>query len=466
MTSKMTLDQVMVGLLVAAYVLLPLDRGFPTIPIFGRPLNSAIGMTMVVFATLFVRSRGRICRYFLEPYALFQLAYWAVLVVSALRWPSPLVALHWCALYLSTFVVNYAVIRYVLADRDTDWLTKVVVTAGTGAALVGIIPSVTGIHFSMYDAWFENYFRRPPNDFALSTVRADGTMSNPILYCTLMLLVVPYALTIRTVSIRAVVLFLILLAAGLSGSRTVIPVLFVFAAGALVVWRWRAVRAWPAISAGLILLVWAVGWWVPPGQPPRAAFLVERSGLPRTPPTPKSASTPARATAGDRASGGVPAAIAAPAQTPPTPAPKSVAAEGGELGITLRIGAVVEVLREASREWTMGTWIFGRGGLTASLVGMRLKPWYNTVDNVFASVLYERGLAGLVLFVGAFGSIVYGTRRAASTSIHWYAPLALAVAGLSFCWDAYSTFNILAVGSMALVVTQENSPQRFGSGAA
>ena len=424
-----TLDRILVGALVLAYVMLPLDRGFPTIPILGHPLSPAIAATMSVFVLFVIRSRGQVLQYLRDPYAIGQTAYSVVLVVSALRATAPLAALHWATLYISTFVLNYAVIRHVLAGRAVTWFTVLVVIAALGAASVGIAQSVVGLQLPAYDAWFENYFRRPPENAALSTVRASGTMSNPILYCMLMLLAVPYALSIKAVAIRAVALWVILFAAGLSGSRTAVPVLMVFVAGAIAVWRWRVVRAWPAIAAGLALLVWSVGWLVQPGQTSRAAFLTERSVVPLV--------SPADATAPGAA---------------PIPTPKSLAVQSGELGITLRIGAVTEAFREVSRNWTLVTWIVGRGALTSAEIGQRLQPWYNTVDNVFISVLYERGLLGLTLFISAFVAALYRARHLATSSIHWYAPLALGVGGLSFSWDAYSMFNILAVGSIALLM--------------
>ena len=40
----------------------------------------------------------------------------------------------------------------------------------------------------------------------------------------------------------------------------------------------------------------------------------------------------------------------------------------------------------------------------------------------------------------------------AASTVHWFAPVTLMVAGFSFCWDAYSMFNILVVGSMAVAM--------------
>jgi glycosyltransferase involved in cell wall biosynthesis/O-antigen ligase len=434
--------RVLVASLMGFYILLPLDRGFPAVPLFGRPLNSAIAATLIVFCVLLVRSRGALLAYLREPYCVIQSAYFCLLVASALRAPSPLSALHWSVLYYCTFVLNYVVLRYITSIHGTHWLSAAVAGLGVAAAGVAIVQGVIGIPLPMSDAWFENYFGRPPENYALATARASGTMNNPILFCLLMALVIPYAFDLSRRSARALALFIIMFAAGLSGSRTSVFVVAVFAAGAVFVYRWRAVKALPAVGAGLVLLAVALGWLTPAGQGSRVTFLTERSGL-----------TAGAKTALD--SGPDAAAEAGLKQKPATasrPKPATDAELSAALGINLRKGALWEGLREMTQEWGPLTWIFGRGAFSVAAVGKRIRPWYNTVDNVYLSVLYERGLAGLILFVGAFISFLFVTRRASAITVHWFAPVTLMVAGFSFCWDAYSMFNILVVGSMALAM--------------
>ena len=406
--------QILVGALIAAYVLLPLDRGFPTIPLFGRPLSSAIAATLGVLIVLIIQSRGAILSYLREPYCLVQSAYGAMLVVSSLRAVSPPSALHASFRYYSTFVLNYIILRYVVQRYGASWLPQVVIVAGIVAAGVGIAQGL-GISPPIYDAWYEDYFPVPAVDYSDVTARAAGTMNNPILYGVLLALLIPYALDQRLLTVRAVSLYLAMLAIGLSGSKTAIVAVALFAGGAVVVYRWRAVRALPAVALGLVLLFWSFSALTGGGQGTRVTFLAARSGL-------TAASVP------------------------------SVTSGHAELAISLRRGALFEGVRQISQEWGPLTWLVGRGYFTAASVGEKVHPSYNTVDNVFLGVLYERGLSGLALFVGAFLTLLVRTRHAATVTVHWYAVIALGGAGIAFCWDAYSTFNILAVGSMALAM--------------
>ena len=441
--------RILVALLIGFYVLLPLDHGFPRIPVFGRPLNSAIAATLAVLIVLVVQSHGAVLAYLREPYSRIQVIYTSVLLVEALRAPSLLVALHWTTLYFCTFVLNYAILRHVTRLHGVSWLSAVTVAIGVTAAAVGIVQAVVGIPLPVYRGWYEAYAGVPPVDYALPSARADGTMNNPILYCVLMALVIPYALDMKKTWVRAVVLFTIMFAAGLSGSRTAVFVVGVFGAGAFVVYRWGAVRALPAALVGLVALTTSLGMLNADEPTSRLNLMVDRLGILVDAPAGTEGSEPGSGISSNTATGGGAAAQAEASAV---------------LGVSLRRAVVAEVLREMTDEWGVVTWLIGRGTLTAGSVGQRIQPWYGTVDNVFLNAVYERGLVGLALFVGAFLYFLVVTRRAAVMTVHWFAPVTLGVAGLSFVWDAFSMFNILAVGSMAVTMWHvEEATGRYGT---
>ena len=404
----------------ALYVLCPLDRGFPALPLMGHPLNSAIAATLGALGVLLIQSRGRVLSYLREPYSMVQSAYCVLLLLSALLASSPPSALHASLLYYVTFVLNYAILRHVTRTYGVRWLSAVVVYVGLVAAAVSIAQGVMGLSIPIYDEWYRRYFGADAANYTLATVRASGTMSNPILYGLLMVLVIPYAFDLKHTTRRVLVVFLVLLAAGLSGSRTVL-VGAVFGVGAVVVYRWRLLWLLPFAAIGSVLLVASLGGVSMAGGDSRVDFLLQRAGL-----------------------------------RPETNEAVSAAA----FGISLRREVLVEGLREMADEWDGLTWIVGRGYFAATSVGQRVLSWYTTVDNVYMTVLYERGLLGLALFVGAGLTFLGRTRHAATVTLHWYAPLVLGLAGFSFSWDGYSTFNVLAVGSMAIAMWHEERARR------
>lgn len=458
--------RILVAVLIGFYVLLPLDRGFPTIPVFGRPLNSAIAATLAVLGILIVQSRGALLSWVRDPYVVVQVLNAGVLLVGALRAPSAPVALHWSFLYFCTFVLNYLILRYVVGLYGTQWLSRVVVGLGLVAVAVGIVQAVVGIPLPMYHHWYVSYFRGPPEDYALATYRESGTMSNPILYCVLMALVIPFALDIRLRWMRAIALFAVMFAAGLSGSRTGVFVVAAIVAAAVAVYRWRAVRALPAVALGVLLLVFSLTA-LRGGQQSRLGLLVARLGFlanqsavdqrsrPAMEPRPAPGTMPtAAAGAPAPTSSGTTASEATGMAAVNKLSDEERAEVAAALGVSLRQQVVIEAAREMTQEWGPGTWLMGRGSLTSYRLGMRILPWYNSVDNVFICALYERGLIGFALFTGAFLAFLVATRQAATSTVHWYVPLVLAVTGLSFCWEAYSMFNILAVASMAVAASR------------
>lgn len=413
--------RVLVASLLAFNLLFPLDRGFPALPLMGHPLNSAIAATLGVLGILLIQSRGRILLYLCEPYSIVQSAYCVVLVLSALVAPSPPVALHASLLYYCTFVLNYAILRYVTRKYGVRWISVCVVCVGLLAAAVSIAQGLLGLSIPIYDEWYRRYSGAAAEDYSLATVRASGTMSNPILYGLLMVLVIPYAFDLKHTIRRTLALFVVVLAAGLSGSRTVL-VGALFGIGAVVVYRWRTLWVLPFAAIGLIVLAMSLGGIPAAGEDSRIDFLLQRAGL-----------------------------------RPET----NEAVSSAAFGINLRREVLAEGLREMADEWGGLTWIVGRGYFSATSVGQRVLPWYTTVDNVYMTVLYERGLLGLALFVGAGLTFLSRTRHAATATLHWYAPLVLALAGFSFSWDAYSTFNILAVGSMTIAMWHEERARRY-----
>ncbi len=410
------------GALIAFYVLFPLDRGFPTVPVFGRPLNSASVATLAVLWILIVQSRGQVLSYLREPYCIVQSAYFGVLVLSSLRLESPLVALHSAAVYYCTFVLNYVIVRHITRQRGTHTLVRIVAVVGSIAAVVGILQGIFEVNLPMYEVWFRDYFVTEAQDYTLVTARVTGTLNNPILYGVALALAFPYVLDLRRVSARTLVVSLLLLAIGLSGSRTPLLMLCVLGLGAIVVNRWRVIWALPPLCLGIMLLVQSFGGWSVVGSDPRVLSLMERLGI-----------------------------------------NEGAAATSAALSITYRQDALTEGIREITSEWGALTWLTGRGQFTSALVSEKVYSGYNTVDNVFFGVLYEQGLVGLTLFMVAFVMFLIQTRRVRKTTLHWYVPIALLAAGVSFNWDAYSTFNILAVGSMAITATlAENSTSRRG----
>jgi hypothetical protein len=100
------------------------------------------------------------------------------------------------------------------------------------------------------------------------------------------------------------------------------------------------------------------------------------------------------------------------------------------------------------------TLIFGqglnRGGELASGLGARA----DTIDNVYFTLLYEAGLLGLALFIGAYLQLLRATWRFKNDRCHWFAIVAWLGAGFAFVSIFYTTFSVLVVASIAMLTTR------------
>lgn len=403
------LTTVLGALLVAFCILLPLDWGFPRIPVLGRPLSAAIAASVGLFGVLSVVSGGRIMAYLYHPYALVQSGYVAMLVIASLRSPSPPVALHSSLLYFCTFVLNYASLVFVVREGGVRRFEALVVAAGVVAAAVGIAQGLFDVRLQLYQDWYMAYFQREAPDPTMAEVRSVGTLNNPILYGMAMVLLVPYLAGVRRLWLRVPALAAVLIAAGLSGSRTVLLVLGVLVVGGAVVYGWRMLAVVPFAILGFFMLVQSLGGWNNAGNDIRVRYLLGRLGL--------------------------------------VEAQSAVVAD---VNVAIRKEVLTQGSREILSQWGPVTLAIGKGQFASTAVGQRISAGYSTVDNAYFGVLYEKGSIGLALFLASYVTFLRRTRAAAKRTLHWYAPLCLLVAGVSFNFDAFSTFNVLAVASMAI----------------
>ncbi|MHB8837659.1 MAG: O-antigen ligase family protein [Gemmatimonadaceae bacterium] len=268
-----------------------------------------------------------------------------------------------------------------------------------------------GGRISLYEGWELKYGNLV--EVSSPLFRNAGTLGNPILFGVALVLLVPFILSVRQAVIRAVVLFLVLTAAALSASRTSLVGVAVFFLAGLVIYGRRSVSALVAATLVLLAATEMFGGWTEALNDPRVGFIAARYGLVDT----------------------------------------DIATDAA-LNVSVRREVLANGARVMRNEWSPVDWLLGRGQLSQEEVGATVASSYNTVDNTLFGVLYEKGLIGLLLFCAAFGKHLYATRALRWSSLHWWAVPALFAMGVAFNFDAYSTFNVLVVGSMAIVAVE------------
>ena len=407
------------GALVAFYVMLPLDRGFPRLQVLGHPLSSAVAATLVVFALLAVLSRGRILQHLTGPYCLLQTLYFVILVEASLRSDMPLAALHVSLMYYCTFVLNYVILLEAAGAGQVSRLGRIVAAIAAAAAAIAVLQGLAGVRMPMYERWFESYYQTGTRHLSAVGVRGLGTLNQPLIFAAAMALALPYMLSFRNVLVRVLAYSLLFGAAALTASRTFLLGAAAFCVGAVVLFRWRTLWAVGLLGVALGAGIAFLGGWTRATNDPRVRYLGARLGLVESP-------------EGDLAAG----------------------------NIRLRQAALARGVREVATTWGPVDWILGEGQLSSSRLGEAVSSEFRTVDNAFFGVFYEKGLIGLALFLWAFLALVRSTYPSARRTLHWYSVFALFGIGVSFNFDAYSTFNILAVGSMAIATVVSAGGER------
>lgn len=419
-TSVTRAPTVLGAALVGFYVLLPLDRGFPRLGMLGHPLNSSVAATLIVFGFVAALSRGRILQHLTHRYSLLQTVYFAILVEASLRASSPLVALNSSLVYYCTFVLNFTILLEAARGGQASRLARMVAVIVTGAAAVAVLQGIAGVRMPMYERWYQSYYHTAALNPAAADVRGVGTLNQSLLFAAAMALAIPYILSFRGTLVRVVAYSLVVVAAALTLSRTFLLGAAAFGIGAMVIFRWRILWIVAVLAIGVGLGAGLLGGWTQALSDPRVRYLEARLGLVQ----------------------GLEADVAAG-------------------NVRLRQAAIADGVRRVANDWGPIDWLMGEGQLSSSRLGEAVTPELRTVDNAFFGVFYEKGLIGAFAFVWAFLAVLRSSFRSAKKNLHWYSVFALFAIGMSFNFDAYSTFNILAVGSMAIATALSGEATRL-----
>ncbi len=398
--------------LAVVHLLLPIERGFPVIRIAGYPFTLTILVSVAAFVFVVVDSNGAIFYHLPRRYFPHQILVTVTLFVSALLASDVTAGLFVVLSYCATFAFDFLVVYYLFQRGFRRAFVLIICGVAAVAAAVGIIEGLFRSYVSIYAEWFLGYDFSPMS-YAMTRpdFRALGTLGNPILYAVAMTLAVPFALEVRNRVIRYGLATALFLASTLAISTTAVVVWFVFGLGFLVLTKHR--------KRLILLTVIVVG-----------VGIGVRTNL-----------------VGDDVAGF-----------------DSVAQRlmGGNPDNTNTRQLLLDQTLESFRnERSVITILFGHGlKTTKELVRGLGVGSLTTVDNTYATLLYETGLAGL----GAFGlmglNVIVGLRRFARLNLYWYAALSLFVVCLAFDALYYSTFNFLWVASIASLMFEAKSRSR------
>ncbi len=414
---------ILIGLC-AMCMLLPLERGFPSVSVGSILVPVQLVIVPAVFAYAAGISRLVSPETVFTGLPLYQIGLVLVLTLAALRTAdgtTVLSSMRVTALHMCTWVLLPPVILGYVRRYGVDRVSTVFACIGCIAALVGLGETLGGYTLPIYVEWQDNHLRNTlrtvdldVDEASLMAVRrASGTLGNPIVYSSLMVGVAVVACGVRTPWLRNSVIGFTLLAALSTVSRTT------FLMGGLLLAGWvlltRRGKVFTVSSAVAILGVLGFGA-ISLAAPDRADDLVDlwmqRFGL-----------------------------------------REGTSAENALYGIEARIDVIRRVWNGLGEGGGID-WLVGRGAYSGSLLGLTTVDGLATLDNAYLSLLYENGLLGLAFFLASF--LILIPRQRGQVSIFHFGLVAYLFSGLTFVFYVYMTQNIACVALIAFVEAQRS----------
>jgi len=401
---RVVLSGVLSLVLCSFSLLTPIERGFPMLRIAGLPFRWPFLVTAALVLVMLVWDSRWSMRVLSTRYCLRHAGVMIVLVAGALRSELPATAIARVLAYLTAYVLNFVVLTWIFERGSRKTFVVVLCGVAITAAALGVAEGAFSYRPAIYGQWFANY-DQAVGEFEVglgSGYRVNGTLGNSIVYAMAMMLSLPFAAEIRSVTIRLGVCFLLLVAAAFTISKVVaVAALPMFA---WVAWRLglRRVMLW---FGALVIAALAYGAVYDAGNEAFGTRLLGRWTARLTDPQVVALSTGLRSEMWLRA-----------------------LSPASNTGISLLVG---------------------HGLLSESTVSTAVYADLGTIDNTYLNLFYETGMVGLLAYLFAFTAPLWQLRSLAKRSIHYWAAVSLLMASFVFVSYHFYTFNFLATASMA-----------------
>jgi hypothetical protein len=401
-------------ILAGCSMLFPLERGFP---LFGvGPFKVPVFVLLCIAGVFYLLIKNR-----LQPNVLATgfICFQSLVTLSLLL--SCFVSLNPDAFFSSvrlalqygcTWVLLYIILVTILPLIGLEKFVKIICIIGSLAGAVGLVEAALGQPFGPYFSWAENYLSASLSDNnvaillqtqSLGLGRIGGTLGNPIIFSSMLIAVLVLAIMHASNGIKIMTVVFVTPAILLAFSRTTILMALTFAV--VLVIRSSGKLA----HTGFVLLVTllissALLFLILPYFPDVQDLWLQRLGFRQ----------------------GV---------------QRDEAYAGSEARLDL-----LTLTWEEMEQATPSEWAFGHGAQSSSLLTARYFEKLTTIDNAYATLLYENGLFGLLSFLAAFFCYL---KRNTLRSLN---VLPLLVAGFVFVFYAYFTLNF---AFMALMVADQ-----------
>jgi hypothetical protein len=416
------IEQAALVIFLGSCMLLPLERGFTNLKILGVLLPSSWLIVLgAIMATFLVARRSQAVMKS-DLFMRLQIGLFVGLLASAFYSPvseSFRTSVRLSIQYLSIWIGGFYVIRVFVREHGVHSVARSACIVGCFAAAVGVIEFVVNMPVGPYRMWAEDYLTQRMLEQAIIEdggdirARAGGTLGNPIIYSTLMSGILLVALKYVKGWLCWVTVWVSLLSCLLTFSRTSLLMLALIAAGYLtsIPLKSRIISVGVILGAGF-LSFFTLGVVRPELMEDAIDLWSQRLGF----------------------------AV-------------GIAAEGAREGVDSRmflVGHAIDRIASGPVE----NWIYGNGAQSGMALSQDSISGLATLDNSYITFLYENGLIGFGLFLGAFSIPL----RLAFRRKDYFVVIGLLTylsTGLSYVFHFYLTANIPFMIFIAAALDQD-----------
>lgn len=402
------------------YLLLPIERGFPTVRILGYPFTVTILISSLSFLLLLpfsvkivvkavsgknalsLRVPVKAIQVLRSNYVVLQFAVIIFMFVATIVSEDFTAGMFVVISYFVTFALNFVILLYLFQSGFRREFVTILCIVIAVASLVGVIEGLFRAYIPFYLDTYLNYdFARTQYAIVRPEFRVFGTLGNPIVYGIEMALAIPFVAEVTNKPIKYILIALLLLAGFLTLSTTVVILNAILLGGAFIISRIKLRVLFLAFT--LLMLLALVAMLFP-------EVLVQIANSPQL----------------GRAIG------------------------GNASNIAVRQYLLSWTLEHTWDGSNIGILLFGHGlkSSIAAVTSLGIGS-IDSLDNTYTTLLYETGTLGLASFVLMGWCLCIGLAHSHKHSLHWYSLLGLLIVGLSFTTIYYSTFNLLWVASVA-----------------
>lgn len=393
------------------FLTMPLDRGFPVLRLAGFGLNPSVVAVVAIACLAVVLAPASVLSLFQRKYLALQSLYFVYAALNSLRADSLVIAVVNLFRYYVTFAVIALLCIYLIENGKERAITRAIAIGVTISAGVTIVTGLFSIDIPLYQYFFLNAFVSEGVDVVQQVGRANGTMGNPLLQGTLVVLALPFLFEVKPRPLAIGLLAFALLAGTLTVSKS-----FLYA-GALYFIAYAVIDGLkrPALLAyGSVALVATAALAITLSTSvPILGYWAQRLGVGNL----------------------------------------------GESNLSTSVGvrqSVAQVaIEEISERFTPFELLTGRGTRSAAeAIGGAHGPT-STFDNTYLTLLYEQGLLGLALFVLPFIYVLFSTRSALWIRYFWWGLAIALITGFAFNFENYTTFNCLTAAAIAYLIARK-----------